>query len=674
MRRKKTVEVVFALVSMAFLCGGASDGSVETLSIHSPKATLAVSFRVSGDGMQWSLSRRGDVLVEWSRLGLDFIGTPFAEVEIVSSSERASDVVWTTGLSRRRTVRDCYRELSVTLEEKRGLKRRLGMVFRAYEEGMTFRYVVPEQSAFDGFQLRGEHSEWRFPADAHGWFTVYPSHVTSQEQPFVRKPISCLGNGDLVGMPAVVEVKGQFVALCEADLTDWAGMFFRASMSGPHAVLKSAITPLPPSNACDKDVAVIRETPAKSPWRVAICGDSALDLVSRSDIVQNLNPPPHDGMDFGWVKPGVSSWDWWVDSNNTLSTESTLRLVDFAAEMGWSYHTIDGGWYGFARRPNHGPGVKVKCRKGFDLERIVKRAAGKGVGIWVWLHWEALDDNGVDETLEMLSGIGVKGVKIDFMDRQDQWMVCWYEKVARTAAKHRIMVNFHGAYKPTGMERTWPNAMTREGILGNEMLKFNRRLTLEHMATLPFTRFLLGPGDYTPGGFANVRQSDFIPQTERGHRYGDERDSRPIWAEEIGTRAHALALCIAYESPLTTLCDWPDRYRGAKGVEALRALPTTWRNTVPVCGEIGSHYAVLRETHDGRFYFAAFTVSGRRVDLKLDFLDGKGWKMRTFCDDPAKTPANFNEMSCGERSVRSGETVSFNLLDEGGAVAIFERQ
>ena len=659
------------------MCTGAAaspEEIAETFSVNSPENTIEVSFSVSGEGMRWSLSRKGVVLVDWSRLGLDFVGEPFGGMKVVSRTERIIDEVFLTGMYRKGKIRDRYREMAVTLEEKNGLKRRLGMVFRAYEEGAALRYVVPEQSAFDGFQLRGEHSQWNFPADAHGWFSVYQSHVTSQEQPYLRKPVSGLGKDDLVGMPALVEVGGQIVALCEADLTNWAGMFFLSSPSASNAVLKAALTPLPPSNACESDVAVIRQTPAKSPWRVAICADSALELISNSDIIQCLNPPPADCMDFGWVEPGASSWDWWVDSNNTLSTESTLRLVDFAAEMGWKYHTIDGGWYGFARRPNHGPDVNVKCRKGFDLERIVKHAAGKGVGIWVWLHWEALNDNGVDETLSMLSGLGVKGVKIDFMERQDQWMVCWYEKVARTAAKYTLMVNFHGAYKPTGMERTWPNAVTREGILGNEMLKFNKRLTLAHMATLPFTRFLLGPGDYTPGGFANVRQSDFVPQIKRGHRYGDESDRRPIWTEEIGTRAHALALCIAYDSPLTTLCDWPERYKGAKGAEALRSLPTTWRNTLPVCGEIGSHYAVLRDTHDGRFYFAAFTVSGRRVDLKLDFLDGARWEMRTFCDDPEKTPNNFNEMSCKKRSVCAGETVSFDLVDEGGAVAIFERR
>ena len=180
-----------------------------------------------------------------------------------------------------------------------------------------------------------------------------------------------------------------------------------------------------------------------------------------------MNPPPDPSIDFSFVKSGVSTWDWWVESNNSLSTELTIKLVDFAAEMGWSYHTIDGGWYGFARRPNHGPNVRLEPRKGFDLGRIVAHAKEKGVGIWVWIHWMQIRDVGIEETFSRLEKWGVVGVKTDFLDRQDQEMVNWCERVCRAAARHRIMVNFHGSFKSTGTERTWPNMITREAVRGN---------------------------------------------------------------------------------------------------------------------------------------------------------------------------------------------------------------
>ncbi|MBR4613850.1 MAG: glycoside hydrolase family 97 catalytic domain-containing protein, partial [Kiritimatiellae bacterium] len=485
-----------------------------------------------------------------------------------------------------------------------------------------------------------------------------------------------ISRDEFIGMPATVEVAGQWVALCEAALVNWAGIYFKTPEDGPSAdasVFEACLSPLPPSNASTTDAAVIRATPAASPWRVAICADTQLGLLKNNDIILNLNPPPEEGLDFSWVKPGVTSWDWWVESNNSLSTELTLRLVDFAAEMGWPYHTIDGGWYGFARRPNHGPNIEFAPRKGFDLARIVEHARGKGVGIWVWVHWQEVEDTGVEETFSRLERWGVKGVKIDFHDRQDQWMVCWYEKVARTAARHRIMVNFHGSHKPTGTERTWPNVLTREGILGNEMSKFNCENTPSHCLTLPFRRFLIGPGDYTPGSFANVPSAGFVPHCRRGHRYGDETDHRPIWAEEIGTRAHSIAKCIAFDSWLTTLCDWPERYRGADGIAALRALPTVWKNTTPVAGECGQFYMVVRETSDGRFYFAGLTVNRRRVELPLDFLPEGEWRMEVFADDPVRTPDDPKAIRLAESRVSRGQAISFDMVDEGGAVAIFSR-
>lgn len=673
----------------ALLCGTVCHA--ETLRVVSPDGSLTIGFETDAQGLRWTLSRNGKTLVEPSRLGLVFAaGEELSSMKVLRVRRSEGDSAWTTQLYRRGTVRDRYREMAVDLEETEAravrvqmggnvsekVPRRLSLVFRAYDEGAAFRYVIPKQSAFDGFELLGERTEWRFPGKCDGWFTSYKSAENGGEEVFVRRPMSEIRPDEFIGMPATVSVAGQQVALCEAALVNWAGLYYRTPRSGQPegaSVLESYLTPLPKTQAATEGSSVIRETPAASPWRVMICADTQLDLLKRNDIIVNLNPPPEEGLDFSWVKPGASSWDWWVESNNSLSTDVTLKLVDFAAEMGWLYHTIDGGWYGFARRPNHGPNVKLEPRKGFDLERIVEHAKAKEVGIWVWIHWEEIDDVGIEETFSRLEKWGVKGVKTDFLSRQDQWIVNWYERVCRAAARHRIMVNFHGAFKPTGTERTWPNNLTREGILGNEMNIFTKRITPEHCATLPFTRFLVGPGDFTPGSFANVYSKDFVPQVKKGHRYGDETDRCPHWAEEMGTRAHAIAQCIAFDSGLTTLCDWPERYRDADGIEALRKLPTTWKSTTPLAGACGEHYAVLRETHDGRFYFAAFSVKRRTVDLDLGFLGDGKWKMTVFADDPRRTPSDAKAIAVETRPVGCHEKISFVLCDEGGAAAVFFR-
>ena len=670
--------VAAALVLCAF-------AQAETLQVKSPDGTLAVGFSTDAKGMSWTLSRKGKTLIAPSRLGLEFSGfktggrpnaPAIGEMKVVGRETRSADTTWSTALYRRGTVRDRFNELTVTLEEVAEPHRRLGFVFRAYDEGAAFRYVVPEQEGVLGFEILRELTEWRFPGKCKGWFTSYRSDFNSNEEPFARRDIADIRPEEFVGMPATVEVAGQQVALCEAALSNWAGIYYRTPKGGQPAdesVFEAYLTPLPKTEAATPGSAVIREAPAASPWRVMICADTQLGLLKKNDIIVNLNPPPEEGLDFSWVKPGATSWDWWVESNNSLSTELTLKLVDFAAEMGWPYHTIDGGWYGFARRPNHGPNVKLEPRRTFDLEKVVAHAKAKGVGIWVWIHWQEIDDTGIEETFARLEKWGVKGVKTDFLNRQDQWIVCWYERVCRAAAKHHVMVNFHGAHKPTGTERTWPNNLTREGILGNEMNIFNTRITPQHCATLPFTRYLLGPGDFTPGSFANVYSKDFIPQIKKGHRYGDETDRCPHWAEEIGTRAHAIAQCIAFDGYLTTLCDWPERYRKADGIEALRNLPTVWKATNPIAGKCGEYYAVVRETHDGRFYFAAFTVKRQLVDLKLDFLGDGEWKMEVFADDPELTPGDAKAIALASRKVKKNQVTSFEMLDEGGAVAIFTK-
>ena len=671
------IDVPFRAFTMAALCAFTNAALARMESVVSPDGRLAVEAGEEGGRLMWSAERKGAKLVMPSALGLDFIepgvNGPFRLLDV---RRRAIDSAWTTRLYRKEKVVDRANEMTLSFEGTGG--GRIDVVVRAYDDGFAFRYVVPEQRSFDGFQLKGELTEWRLVPGADGWFTSYKTFLTSQECAFVRRKVREISPKEILGMPAVVEVNGQWMALCEADLTDWAGLFYRVPAKGQPAdaaVLSAALAPLPASSAAAQGVAVIRTTPAASPWRVAICGDAPIDIAAAgADIVMNLNPPPEAGMDFSWVEPGASSWDWWTDSNNSLSTELTLKLIDFAAEMGWRYHTIDGGWYGWARRPNHGPHVPVEPRKTFDLKKIAAHAKEKGVGLFVWLHWEALDDNGVEETFAKLAGWGVKGVKIDFLDRSDQKMVRWCERVVRAAAKNRMLVNFHGMYKPTGMNRTWPNQITREGVMGNEMCKFNAQITPAHTATLPFTRFLLGPADFTPGSFGNVHLKDFKPQSQRGHRYGDEADRRPIWAEEIGTRAHALALCFAYDSPLLTLCDWPERYRGAPGAEALKDPPTVWKATMPLAGEIGSHYAVVREAFDGRIYLAALTVEPKRLELPLFFLDDAPYEAAFYLDDPARTPSDAKAISISRRNVGQKDKLTLDLCAEGGALVVFSKR
>lgn len=646
--------------------------------LKSPGGEASVAVFSESGGVRWELSVGGVPSILPSELGLELRGVkPIGEAVVERIVRRSSDTAWATRFYRRERVRDNFNELSLDLRSAKDPSSRLGLVFRAYDNAVAFRYVLP---ASGPFVVEKELTRWTFDGDPLAWLTAYRTPSTSQEEPFFHRSLKTVGDFGrhfneefLVGSPAVVESGGRLFAICEAALVKWAGMFLSVdSRQGDRTALCAR-----PAPRLDNMGLVAGLGPAESPWRVVAFADSAIGLCGLPDVLRNLNPPPEGGEEaFDWVRPGACSWDWWADSNHALALEGMAferRCVDFAGEMGWPYHLVDAGWYG---RPNNGETVELEPCAGFDMEGLVEYARRRGVGIFLWMHWRTLQANGIDDTFAKLARWGVKGVKIDYMNRMDQEMVQWYEKVSRLAAKHRLIVNFHGAFVPTGTERTWPNNLTREGVLGNEMNKFNSRCNPTHHATLPFTRFLLGAADFTPGGFDNLHARDFVCQGLRGHNcldFAPDGKGEKILAQEMGTRAHALALCVAFDSPLMTLCDWPERYRGQPGVEVLRRLPTVWRSTTPVAGEIASHYAVVRESFGGEFYFAALAVKAQTVSIDLGFLGDGEWEMSSFSDDADRSPSDAKALAVSSRKVAKGDRIDFRLVDEGGAVAIFRR-
>ncbi len=667
------MERLISLAAVAVLSALSLFG--EEVTLLSPNGQTRVSVDV-GRTLSWRVTRKGETIVAPSDLGLEFKDQqPFGEMVLSAKREKVIDNVWTNRLYKKEEIVDHANEVTLELAERAAPGRRMNLVFRAYDGAVAFRYVLPAQPGFEKVVLTKEKTTWAFEKDYLGWLTVYNGHGTSQEEAFLHRSIRSVPSTQLIGMPAVIEVGRQWVALCEADLTRWSGMFFQTphknEVPSNRSVLCAALSP-----RLDGDGLVVTSAPCQSPWRVMILGDSELDLMANNDVILNLNPPPEGGDEaFSWVKPGATGWDWWLDSNNTLSKELILEQIDFAAEMGWEYHTIDGGWYGRGKHTMLDTQKFIPLPE-LDFPAVFARAKEKNVGLWLWVYWSVLEANDPDKTFEMFAKWGVKGVKIDFMERQDQWMVDWYEKIIRLAAKHKIMINYHGAYKPTGMNRTWPNQITREGILGNEMLKFAPTVTPEHCATLPFTRFLLGPGDYTPCSFSNVHGRDYVSQIKRGHKYGDlspESKASRIYATDIGTRAHAIALAVAYDSPLMTLCDWPRHYRGQPGVEALRRLPTAWKRTLPLDGKIGSFYTVARETYDGRYYLASFCVDRMKAEVPLSFLPEGKWEATLFADgDRAEEVATDLKVSTQE--VTRDDKLVLSMASEGGAVVVLKRK
>jgi alpha-glucosidase len=345
-----------------------------------------------------------------------------------------------------------------------------------------------------------------------------------------------------------------------------------------------------------------------------------------------------------------------------MNTETMKYFVDFAAEMGWEYQLVDWLWYGkpFKEGTTVGdPATDItKSIPGVDIPGLVRYAGERGVKILVWLDWEAAARQ-MDEAFPLYEKWGVAGVKIDFMQRDDQEMVNFYERACRKAAEHHLTVDFHGAYKPTGLSRTYPNCLTREGVMGNEYNKWSDRITPDHCLTIPFTRMLAGGLDFTPGGFRQKTRDAF--------RAAGADAPGPF---VMGTRCFQLAMLVVYESALQVMADSPYSYRSSPaGLDFLKDMPATWDDTRILLGEVGDFIAVARRHGDIWFVGAMTDWQPRTLDIPLSFL-GEGRFQAEIWKD-ADEAADFpDRLMKDQKAVTAKDRLSAAMAPGGGYLAV----
>ncbi|MDO4584843.1 MAG: glycoside hydrolase family 97 catalytic domain-containing protein [Planctomycetia bacterium] len=642
-------KLIFGCLSLWFssvLCAG------EVISIVSPEKKTEIQVNV-GQSLTYEVKFAGKTVLRPSALGLQFQEqAPYGTMEVLDVTTRTVDERWTNRLSKKSEYRDYCTETTLALREKSAPKRALTLVFRAYDDGLAFRYVLPQQEGGSDFVLTEDGTQFAFAGDWNVWASDHEKFNTSQEKEFPKGKLSEIGKDACVICPLVVEFEGGYAAITEAELTSWAGMQFAAAETAN--TLRLRLTPRADGNGC-----VVGKMPAQSPWRILLLGEKPIDLINNSGIILNVSTPCQIA-DTSWIQPGASSWDWWTASNQVLNTETFQNRVDLAAKMGWKYTTLDDPWYKnsmFQRK--EGQVVDTTAGNGnIDLDKAFAYAKEKGIGIILWLHYKDLNTCGREKTFAAYEKWGAAGVKIDFMDSDCQEMVDWIAETTQLGAKHHLLVNFHGMYKPTGLERAWPNQITREGILGNEYGKWSTRVTSRHCATLPFTRFLCGPGDFTPGGFLNAQPEKFRTQSP---------------AMEQGTRAHALALCLITDSPLLTLCDDAKHYENQPGAAFLRGIPSVWEDTCALDGAIGE-FLVLARRSGTTFYVSAITNEDpRTLQLSLDFLEeGKTYTAEIYQDVP-ESAEEATEIRVKSRTVQKGEVLEVPMVRNGGWNAVFHQ-
>jgi len=633
--------------------------SSEPLTVTSPDGHVSIAFAVRanpqpylpGERAYYRVMYKGKAILADSPLGLDFKGgRPLdRDFEIVGTDLHSHDETWTNPFGAARSIRDHYNQLRVSLRERQVPRRRLDLIFRAYNEGAAFRYFVPYQEGMERFTLMAENTGFCFAGDASAYALNMGRFNTSNEGEYARTSLKEIKPESIINLPLLVELPGgTWVGLLEADLTDYAGMYL-GGVPGMDNALISRLSPGPER----MDEVVTASTPRTFPWRVLLISDRPGGLVESNYLILNLSAPCVLA-DTSWIKPGKAAWDWWsgsfareVDFKPGMNTATMEHYIDFAAEHHLEYMLVDAGWSPQDDILHWVPEV--------DIPAILAHAKPMGIKVILWLDWKTVKKQ-IAEAFPLYEKWGVAGVKIDFMERDDQEMVNFYEEMIRQAAAHHLIVDFHGAYKPTGLRRAYPNLLTREGVMGMEYSKWGERVTPEHDVTIPFTRMLAGPMDYTPGCFNNSTREQFKP-----------RNVEPMCQ---GTRAHQLAMYVVFESPLAMLSDYPESYDHKPGVVFLEKVPTVWDETKVISGEPASYIVVARR-HGSAWYVGAMTNwDARDLEIPLDFLGNHSYEVQIFADG-ADASRTATSLSTAQRFARQNEKLNIHLAPGGGWAAIF---
>jgi alpha-glucosidase len=611
----------FSLIASA--APGSKDGDIH---LSSPNGNVSLTFAVKQNPIPYpkgarpcyTVSFKAATVVKDSPLGLAFESDEPLERNFELSRVAFSRINenYSMPYGVRKIFPDRYSQAVVSVTETTGRQIKMDLVFRAYDEGVAFRYVVPEQGGLSGIALRQEQSSFYFRPGATAWALRLGRYTTNYESEFQKIGLWEINADSIVGLPLVIQTNQVWVGLTEANITNYAGMYI-SGLPGVAEALVSNLSPLP----SDKKVKAKLSLPFQTPWRVLLVGEKPGDLIEHNYLLMNLNDPSLVP-DTSWIRAGKAAWNWWsgtvakgVNFKTGMNSATMKHYVDFAAEHRLEYLVIDAGWY----TGSDTEGDITKMVSAIDIPEIVAYGRSRKVGIILWLHWMPVDRQ-LDQAFPLYEKWGVAGVKIDFMDRDDQEMVNFYHRAARKAAMHHLLVDFHGAYKPDGLQRTWPNLITREGVLGLEYNKFSRRCTPEHDVTIPFTRMLAGPMDYTPGAFRTTLQQPFTP-----------REIEPL---AQGTRCHQLAMYVVFESPLQMVSDYPEAYRGQPGIEFIERVPTTWDETKVISGEVGRSITMARR-HGREWYVGSMTNSESRTSrIPLSFLHPGRYVAEIYSDVP----------------------------------------
>ncbi|MEJ5996361.1 glycoside hydrolase family 97 protein [Pedobacter sp. Du54] len=632
----------------------------KVITLKSPDGKILFSFKLTPKMPLYQVSYEGTALINYSELGFNFkesgvFGANLKQPKAVfSQADENYDLV----VGKTKTVHYQYKQVIIPLIEKKENGKTINLVVRAFNDGLAFRYEFPKQSNWDSYILTEEKSHFNLSQNPKITSLLFKNTNNSHEGLYNKTTLNDFVSKELMDMPALFEYPNKvFMAITEANLRNYAGMYLVKSGLG----LKSELSPLPGQ----QEIKVKAILPHQTPWRVLLISNRVGALIE-SNILTSLNDPSRI-KDTSWLKPGKTSFHWWngdvVPDTSFVpgaNFETNKYYIDFCAKNNIEYHSVI-GYGGFAWYPNDWPNYGhqgtysdvTKTIASLDMKKICDYAKSKGVAIHVWVNWKALYPQ-LEAAFTQFEKWGIKGMMVDFLDRDDQEMVNIQEEILQKAANHHLFIQFHGAYKPTGLSRTYPNEFTREGTWNYEQNKWRKTgITPEHDLDIAFTRLLAGATDYHLGGFRAVKPEEF-----KTHYI------RPLM---VNTRTHMLAMYVVLESYLTMVADYPEAYEGQPGFDFIQNVPTSWDETKVLNAEVGGFLTVARRKGNDWYIGTINNSIARNLKISLAFLPAGNYKAELYSDG-FQTTQDPNALVKTLKTVSKADVITIDLEKGGGQV------